>query len=559
MSDITCMFTLDTKHCYIVNNGVLEREEMTRPIAYYADSGPNVGYLRDGDVSKALMIKDNVITRISKDDFFYLKQQGMVCPSDTPGVIKITAPRDLFGKISTYSEYKMGDREGDFDNVSVPTPKSEQNFEPVENNIDPHVPDLVQDLGMRFIGRQVTEKEIQVYKQIIEAIDNKNGDALVADFNPYMDIIKKMHAEGTILYEIIGSYITFAVKATDTYHFMKRAVELYDASHIVSGGKTPPPLSVAAAAMNLSKTERERIGLINQGGYQNTSRPTGQSRFGSEGVTTGSIHRPRSLGSTAVFPFDVPCVVRKTAPYYTMMAMKKPFIEFAKPIESFLTAKITIDKRIPMRVVPMVTNDRYGYAFPKRMLTNEKIVSDKCTPVATRVPGVYWMFYEMRRSQPVDNQEFQFIPDALVEYIDSKSASFDLSKSGIVTGMASSLGTAAGEALYGASNKEEVLKIYAKFFEETGKGLFRPMKVSYNSGFVIALTRSATQVLLTSVVLNSTIDYSMYPEHITVIPLEDKYGLLVIGAEPADIAEVERVLSGAETIDDEGEFDQPED
>lgn len=409
------------------------------------------------------------------------------------------------------------------------------------------------------------------------ALRIRNNDIARIDYDAFMELRKNGTVEPTEMRGVISitydaSVFTDHILGTSTRYKLSdkdgvgsSSSSMYDGSQLVDNGRRPSGLQVASAAMNMSQEERERIGLVNQGVPETKPVDVGTNkRFGSSigesgKISTGSIHRPRSLSSTLTFPFEAPCVVRKTAPYYTMLAMKKPFIEFTKPVESFLTANITIDKRIPMRVVPMVTSDKHGYAFPKKVNSDEKVVSDRCIPVATRVPGIYWMFYEMARSEEISTHEIQFICSALIEYIDSKSMSFDLSKSGVAASVVNSLGTVIDEIGYDTSDKEKVIDIYRKFFEETGKGLFRPMKISYKSGFVIAMTRSATQVLLASVIINSNIDYSKYPEHITVIPLEENYGLLVVGAEPTDISMVERVMSGAEEIQDDDDFDQPDD
>lgn len=556
-------FTIDCKNVYTVNDGIIERVEITEPLGHYADSGDNVGYLDDSK-RWALMIRGNHIMRISYDAFMRLRKEGVVSGSQYPGVIDIEYSPSEFpdSSLGINTQYKLADRSGgDFDNVELGDPMSSHS-EPVKTNIDPHVPDLIQDLGVQILGRQITEAEILIYKLIVEAVDDNAGESYIAKFNGKMNIVDQLRDEKTIMYDHTGSYITFGVPDNRRLHFMRRAIELYDGASIVSGGKGPAPISVAASAMNLSQEERERIGLVNQGtvAYQSNRQSVGQGRFGlsSSPVSVGSLHRPRPLSSSSIFRFEAPCVVRNTAPYYTMMSVRRPFVEFAKPIGSFLSTKITIDKRIPMRVVPMAMGDMYGYAFPKKMESDEKIVTSRCIPIATRVPGVYWIFYEMKRYEESDNSEIKYISRALVEYIDANASKFDLSKSSVVAGMASDLKTTINDAPLDRSAKDDTIEVYRKFFEETGKGLFRPMKVSYTSGFVIALTRNATQVLLSSVVINGNIDYSMYPEHITVIPVGGEYGLIVVGAEPADISEIEKVLSGSEQIADDDEFDSPD-
>lgn len=574
---VTRMFTLDSKNVYKVVNGIVVREPIG-DLSQYANTGPEVGYL-DQSNQWALMVNNGKIVRIKRDKFMDIKAAGSTeVDPQMPGLLTITydtakVPDNTLG-VST--QYKLADKKGgDFDNIpnpvqSVSSQPNNTATESKSQKSNDAIPDLVQDLAKQNLGRTITEVDISLFRQLLDAIDTNNGIIRPNELKKEEDqTLRGFINSGHVLFSSQNQIFTIAVPNPLVLNCMRRAVEMYDGAQLVNGGKQPDPIHVVAAAMNMAKEDRERIGLVNQGTPVQQNVDTGSGRrFGSSAktggdgsVSVGSLHRPRALSSSTVFPFDVPCVVRKTAPYYTMLTMHKPFIEYTKPIESFLTANITIDKRIPMRVVPMVTDDKHGYAYPKKVKSEEKVVSDKCIPVATREPGIYWMFYEMKRAVDIETQEFQFICNILIEYINSNSMSFDLSKSGVVAGVASSVSTAIDEIGYDTSNKQEAIDVYRKFFEETGKGLFRPMKVSYKSGFVIAMTRGNTQVLLTSVIINnSNVEWSQYPEHITIIPIGGEFGLLIVGAEPSDISDIERVMSRVETIEDEeGEYDQPDD
>lgn len=539
---LTRKFTMDDTCVYHIHNGIVTREPFTAPASYYADSSDSTGYL-DKSKKWALMMYDNTIVRITRDGFMKVKSIGQSEATDIPGVISITynydsAPNADLG-IST--QYKLADREGgDFDNLNS-QPKVDRTVgnTPIYDGISP----LVQDLAKQNLGREVTELDIAIFRYILEAIDDHEGVLKQNELKMEEDQnLRKLIDEGHVIFSAQNKVFTVAVPNGNKLHFMRRAVEMYDGSKIVNRGKTPDPMSVASAAMNLSQQERERIGLVNQGVPERKQEENGTSRrFGgnTSESSVGFIHRP------APCPITVPVVQEKTPAFFTMWVLDKKYIPYLKPIG--VKSKVCIDKRFPMYLVPMIIDDMLGYAYLKEI--DKNIASKNYIPVATRYEGCYWMFRSLENCGGIT-----FYPDVLSDYISEDANEFQgLDITGRLRIAVNNFGNMFNEDTE-VEKKQEITSIYREFFMKNNT-MFIPMKIDWNTGFVIAITHDGTPVLLMAAKVEGTV--SDYPKFMTYIPIKDNIGLAVFGISPAEVATMEKILSGDSSYEEEDkEYDE---
>lgn len=407
----------------------------------------------------------------------------------------------------------------------------------ISNEVEDEIPDLVQDLAKQFIGREVTIMEIRVYKRICEAVEHYDLGHMAKGATSYPFDANALNSEERRTFDrICNEFIVYStvsgirmISMEDRIlHFIKRAVELFEGSKIVNSGKKPDGATIAASAMNLSKEERERIGLVNQGIPERPSEEGTNRRFGGGGnITVGSIHRP------AVCPITKPVIQEDTSAWYAAKVMKYKFIKFQKPIG--VRSKVCVDKRFPMYSVPMIVDDMLGYAylkeFPEKVVN---VISVEYIPISTPVEGTYWTFYNME-----NNKGITFYPDVLVDVISNNTSIFpDIDLTGKIRIAVNNFGNLFSDDVE-ESKKAAIMNIYSDFFRRC-PNLFHVMKIDWNTGFVIALSEESTPVLLMAAMLGD--GYVEYPKYMTVIPISGSVGFAAVGLSASEVSNIETAL-----------------